>query len=46
VGLDLPPGLDRVFESVVGATLILLGAVVLWQLDRTAATTGTPVASA
>lgn len=34
LGLDLPPGLDRVFESVVGATLILLGAVVLWRLGR------------
>ncbi len=34
LGLDLPPGLDRVFESIVGATLILLGAVVLFQLGR------------
>jgi len=34
LGLDLPAGLDRLFESVVGATLILLGAVVLWQLGR------------
>jgi high-affinity nickel-transport protein len=32
LGLDLPTGIDRVFESIVGATLILLGAVVLWQL--------------
>jgi high-affinity nickel-transport protein len=34
LGLDLPPGLDRVFESVVGGTLVLLGGVVLWQLGR------------
>ncbi len=34
LGLDLPPGLDRVFESIVGATLLVLGAVVLWQLGR------------
>jgi high-affinity nickel-transport protein len=34
LGLDLPPGLDRIFESVVGATLVALGAVVLWQLGR------------
>jgi hypothetical protein len=34
LGLDLPTGIDRVFESIVGATLILLGAVVLWQLGR------------
>ena len=34
LGLDLPPGLDRVFESVVGGTLVFLGAVVLWQLGR------------
>lgn len=34
LGLDLPAGLDRVFESVVGATLVVLGAVVLWQLGR------------
>jgi len=34
LGLDLPPGIDRVFESVVGATLLVLGAVVLWQLGR------------
>lgn len=34
LGLDLPPGLDRVFESLVGGTLVVLGAVVLWQLGR------------
>ena len=34
LGLDLPPGLDRVFESVVGVTLVSLGAFVLWQLGR------------
>lgn len=34
LGLDLPPGTDRVVESIVGGTLILLGAVVLWQLGR------------
>jgi high-affinity nickel-transport protein len=34
LGLDLPAGLDRVFESVVGGTLVVLGAVVLWQLGR------------
>jgi high-affinity nickel-transport protein len=34
VGLHLPPRIDRVFESIVGGTLILLGAFVLWQLGR------------
>jgi hypothetical protein len=34
LGLNLPPGIDRVFESVVGGTLVVLGAVVLWQLGR------------
>jgi len=34
LGLGLPPGLDRVFESVVGATLVGLRVVVLWQLGR------------
>jgi hypothetical protein len=34
LGLDLPAGIDRVFEGVVGATLIALGAFVLWQLGR------------
>jgi len=34
LGLNLPAGIDRVFESVVGATLVALGAVVLWQLGR------------
>jgi hypothetical protein len=32
--LGLPQGPDRVSESVVGATLVGLGAVVLWQLGR------------
>jgi hypothetical protein len=34
LGLNLPVGIDRVFESVVGATLVGLGALVLWQLGR------------
>lgn len=34
LGLDLPAGVDRTFEGVVGATLILLGGFVLWQLGR------------
>jgi hypothetical protein len=34
LGLNLPGGVDRIFESVVGATLVVLGAVVLWQLGR------------
>ena len=34
LGLNLPDGIDRVFESVVGGTLVALGAVVLWQLGR------------
>ena len=34
LGLDLPAGTDRAFESVVGGTLIVLGAFVLWQLGR------------
>ncbi|GAC1573200.1 MAG: hypothetical protein NVS3B18_06490 [Candidatus Dormibacteria bacterium] len=34
LGLDLPAQVDRVLEVVVGATLILLGALVLWQLGR------------
>jgi len=34
LGLNLPDGVDRVFESVVGATLIALGGFVLWQLGR------------
>jgi len=33
-GLDLPPGLDRAFTIVVGATLVTLGVTVLWQLGR------------
>ena len=34
LGLGLPSGIDRVFESVVGGTLVALGALVLWQLGR------------
>ncbi|HET6963966.1 MAG TPA: hypothetical protein VFH58_04280 [Acidimicrobiales bacterium] len=34
LGLQLPGAVDRVFESVVGATLVALGAFVLWQLGR------------
>jgi high-affinity nickel-transport protein len=34
LGLDLPPVVDRVFESVVGGTLVALGVVVLVQLGR------------
>ncbi len=34
LGLNLPAGIDRVFESVVGATLVALGGIVLWQLGR------------
>lgn len=34
LGLDLPSGIDRIFEGVVGATLVILGAFVLWQLGR------------
>jgi high-affinity nickel-transport protein len=34
LGLDLPAGIDRIFEAVVGATLVALGAFVLWQLGR------------
>ena len=34
LGLQLPAAVDRVFESVVGATLVALGAFVLWQLGR------------
>jgi hypothetical protein len=34
LGLNLPPGIDRIFESVVGGTLVLLGGLVLWQLGR------------
>jgi hypothetical protein len=34
LGLHLPGGIDRIFESVVGATLVALGGVVLWQLGR------------
>lgn len=32
LGLHLPGAVDRVFESVVGATLVTLGGFVLWQL--------------
>lgn len=34
LGLHLPSTVDKVFESVVGATLVTLGAFVLWQLGR------------
>lgn len=34
LGLHLPGTIDRVFESVVGATLVVLGGFVLWQLGR------------
>lgn len=34
LGLHLPAGIDRLFESVVGATLVTLGGIVLWQLGR------------
>lgn len=34
LGLRLPATVDRVFESVVGATLVVLGTFVLWQLGR------------
>ena len=33
-GVHLPPTIDRVFESVVGLTLLTLGGFVLWQLGR------------
>jgi len=34
LGLNLPAGTDRIFESVVGGTLVALGGLVLWQLGR------------
>jgi high-affinity nickel-transport protein len=34
LGLNLPGAIDRAFESVVGATLVALGVLVLWQLGR------------
>ncbi len=34
VGLHLPPELDRVSEVVVGATLVLMGLLVLGQVWR------------
>lgn len=34
LGLHIPSLVDRIFESVVGATLVALGGVVLWQLGR------------
>lgn len=34
LGLHLPGTVDRVFESIVGATLVALGTFVLWQLGR------------
>jgi len=35
LGIGLPGGMDRVFEGIVGATLVVLGLLVLWQLGRT-----------
>src|SRR5579859_3440080 len=32
LGVHLPGGLDRVFEVIVGGTLVGLGLVVLWQV--------------
>jgi high-affinity nickel-transport protein len=32
LGVHLPGALDRVFEVVVGTTLVLLGLLVLWQI--------------
>jgi hypothetical protein len=34
LGVRLPAGLDRVFEVVVGLTLVGLGLLVLWQVAR------------
>jgi high-affinity nickel-transport protein len=34
LGFNLPNGIDRIFESVVGGTLVVLGGIVLWQLGR------------
>jgi hypothetical protein len=34
LGVRLPAGLDRVFEVVVGLTLVGLGLLVLWQMAR------------
>jgi high-affinity nickel-transport protein len=34
LGVQLPGGLDRVFEVVVGVTLVVLGLLVLWQVWR------------
>ncbi len=34
LGVNLPGEIDRVFESVVGTTLLALGVFVLWQLGR------------
>ncbi len=34
LGLRLPQMVDRVFESVVGATLVVLGAFVLWRVGH------------
>ena len=34
LGLHLPSAADHAFESIVGATLLALGAFVLWQLGR------------
>jgi hypothetical protein len=32
--MHLPGAVDRLFETIVGATLVLLGGFVLWQLGR------------
>ena len=37
LGLHMPGAVDRVFESVVGGTLVTLGVFVLWQLGRAGA---------
>jgi High-affinity nickel-transport protein len=34
LGVRLPNGLDLVFETVVGLTLVVLGVLVLWQVGR------------
>jgi len=34
LGVHLPYGLDRIFEAVVGLTLVLLGLLVMWQVWR------------
>ncbi|GAC1438570.1 MAG: DNA repair protein [Chloroflexota bacterium] len=34
VGVHLPAGIDRIFEVIVGGTLVFLGLLVLWQVWR------------